>query len=102
MNIVISLQVKGEYLTVVEGGEAANYSIQPTIPILCGYNWENNQACGCELNILVMEPSMDPQDGDAAMCPDGQHQIKQTAIKHSFLPTQCGITIQEASSRKLK
>ena len=88
-----------EFLTVTEGGYPANYTLRPTVPVLCPTDWDiSGGMCVCELRISVYESPLRTGDSPGAFCPeDGSKTIHQTVIKQprDAGAQECGVIIPE-------
>ena len=88
-------------MTVIEGGEyPANYSIRPTIPILCPIGWDEpgGEDCPCDLRIEVHEPIIDEPGTPPAVCgTDTDQTIAQTVVRSDTSPTDCTMLLHEVA-----
>lgn len=84
MYIYIYPQVDSTQLVVEEGGDAAEYVIRPTVPVLCPVGME---AYGV-LSLEVHTPVLSGNTNNPAVCRDGT-PIDQTSIE--FHQTPCRV-----------
>ena len=88
---------ESEYLILTEGGPPGNYTLWPTVPVLCPTAWNTSQGlCTCELRISVYDSPLYPSDGPRDTCPDDENKpVRQAVIKTTTDPTICGLVILE-------
>ena len=88
-------QVRGEYLTVVEGDDVpAKYSVRPTVPVLCDVGHETDGACSCDLKIEMYQQTV--PDDTAAVCQnDAARDVPQVVTRRDLEVTRCAVSIPE-------